>query len=114
GRRMRLTVLDVITRPAAHNGSAVGGTRGTGGTPRRTQQIECSTTVPPARKRWDGTPQPVADCPTSQVEVGHRWDAEDSRKQGLSHLSHLSRQENGHSANASAKPSDPTAAVRQA
>ncbi|MGB7813492.1 MAG: hypothetical protein WBP56_20425, partial [Polyangia bacterium] len=87
---MRLTVLDVITRPAARNDPAAGGTGGTGGTPRKTPRILCPTTVPPARNRRDRTLQPVTDCPTSQTEVGHRWDAEYPAKQGLSHLSHLS------------------------
>ena len=103
---MRLTVLDVITRPAAHNGPAAGRTGGTGGTPRETQHILRPTTVPPARNRWDKTPQPVTDCPTGQTEVGRTWDAEEPAKQGLSHLSHVSHQESS--------PSAPTAAARQA
>ncbi len=110
---MRLTVLDVITRQVAHNGPAAGGTSGTSGTPRKTQQIVCPTTVPLARKTWDKAPQSVTDCPTSQAEVGDRWDAEDPRKQDLFHLSHLSHQENSDSANALAKPSDVPAAARQ-
>lgn len=111
---MRLTVLDVITRPVVHNGPAAGGTSGTSGTPQKTQQIVCPTNVPPARKTWDKTPRPVTDCPTSQPEVGHRWDAENPGKQALSHLSHVSHPESSNSANASAKQPDSTAGSRQA